>query len=62
MMSYDSTIFRWEAGPKPVDGIWAPWWYKSVHKSTGFQQSKKYPVVCGLLPILLWFVAYVTAT
>ena len=53
MMSYDSIIFRWEAGPKPVDGIWAPWWYKSVHKSTGFQQSKKYPVVCGLLPILL---------
>ncbi|KAK7815733.1 branched-chain-amino-acid aminotransferase-like protein 2 [Quercus suber] len=36
--------FRWEAGPKPVDGIWAPWWYKSVHISTGFQQSKKYPV------------------
>nr|POE53156.1 branched-chain-amino-acid aminotransferase-like protein 2 [Quercus suber] len=41
---FQDAMLKWEAGPKPVDGIWAPWWYKSVHKSTGFQQSKKYPV------------------
>ncbi|XVE62963.1 hypothetical protein DITRI_Ditri06bG0161500 [Diplodiscus trichospermus] len=33
----------WEAGPKPIDGIWAPWWYKSVHNSTGFAPRRKYP-------------------
>lgn len=27
----------WPAGPKPgVDGMWAPFWYNGVHKSTGF--------------------------
>lgn len=31
---FQDSMLRWEAGPKPFDGIWAPWWYKSVHKST----------------------------
>ncbi|XP_048225644.1 branched-chain-amino-acid aminotransferase-like protein 1 isoform X2 [Ricinus communis] len=39
---FDNAMLRWEAGPKPVDGIWAPWWYKSVHQSRGFTQSRKY--------------------
>eukprot|EP01038_Epipyxis_sp_PR26KG_P007356 gene7356-10026_t len=27
----------WPAGPKPdIDGIWASYWYDSVHQSTGF--------------------------
>lgn len=44
-------LFRWEAGPIPEDGVWAPWWYKSVHESTGFSSPKKYPRVS------LWFVS-----
>ncbi|XP_050384078.1 branched-chain-amino-acid aminotransferase-like protein 1 [Argentina anserina] len=40
---FQSTMLKWEAGPKQYDGIWAPWWYESVHKSTYFQPSKKYP-------------------
>ncbi|XVE62965.1 hypothetical protein DITRI_Ditri06bG0161700 [Diplodiscus trichospermus] len=36
-------FLQWEAGPKPIDGIWAPWWYKSVHNSTGFAPRRKYP-------------------
>ncbi|GLT38323.1 hypothetical protein SLA2020_125790 [Shorea laevis] len=40
---FQETMLRWEAGPKPIDGIWAPWWYKSVHKSTGFARVRKYP-------------------
>ncbi|KAG2695473.1 hypothetical protein I3843_07G014100 [Carya illinoinensis] len=40
---FQEAMLKWEAGPKPVDGIWAPWWYKSVHKSTGFQAANKYP-------------------
>lgn len=31
-----------EAGPKPIDGLWAPWWYESIHRSTGFTPSRKF--------------------
>lgn len=34
-----SEMLRWEAGPKPYDGVWAPYWYANVHKSTGFEQQ-----------------------
>ncbi|GAB4855514.1 hypothetical protein Ancab_024133 [Ancistrocladus abbreviatus] len=40
---FQPAMLKWEAGPKPVDGIWAPWWYGSVHKSTGFAAANKYP-------------------
>ncbi|MDX5447779.1 MAG: hypothetical protein LPK47_05310 [Bacteroidota bacterium] len=30
-------MLSWEMGPKPYDGVWAPWWYKNVHRSRGFQ-------------------------
>ena len=30
------TMLRWEAGPIPEDGVWAPDWYANVHRSTGF--------------------------
>ncbi|KAJ4848630.1 hypothetical protein Tsubulata_036278 [Turnera subulata] len=39
---FDSAMLRWEAGPKPFDGVWAPEWYTSVHKSTGFVPARKY--------------------
>lgn len=31
---------RWPSGPNPADGIWAPYWYKNVHQSTGFAKPK----------------------
>lgn len=40
---FQPAMLKWEAGPKPVDGLWAPWWYKSVHKSTCFKPVKEYP-------------------
>ena len=40
-----ASSFRWEAGPKPIDGVWAPWWYDSAHKSTGFKTERGYPKV-----------------
>jgi hypothetical protein len=33
---YDPAMLTWPAGPRPEDGVWAPYWYKNVHKSTGF--------------------------
>lgn len=35
---YDSML-SWQPGPKPEDGVWAPYWYENVHKSTGFQKT-----------------------
>ncbi|KAF6145226.1 hypothetical protein GIB67_041421 [Kingdonia uniflora] len=40
---FQAEMLKWEAGPKAVDGIWAPWWYKSVHKSTCFSSAREYP-------------------
>ncbi|XP_010278907.1 PREDICTED: branched-chain-amino-acid aminotransferase-like protein 1 isoform X2 [Nelumbo nucifera] len=41
---FQPAMLKWEAGRKSVDGIWAPWWYKSVHKSTCFTSAKPYPL------------------
>ena len=29
-------MLAWPAGPRATDGVWAPYWYDSVHASTGF--------------------------
>ncbi|CAN6289394.1 unnamed protein product [Urochloa humidicola] len=41
---FQPQMLKWEAGPKEFDGIWAPWWYGSVHKSIGFSKSRQYPL------------------
>jgi len=33
---FDEKMLRWEKGERAEDGIWAEYWYKNVHKSTGF--------------------------
>ena len=33
---WDEAMLSWEAGPRPEDGAWAPYWYHSVQRSTGF--------------------------
>jgi len=38
-VGYDPAMLSWPAGPKPEDGAWAPYWYESVHRSTGFAQD-----------------------
>nr|XP_007147073.1 hypothetical protein PHAVU_006G094000g [Phaseolus vulgaris]ESW19067.1 hypothetical protein PHAVU_006G094000g [Phaseolus vulgaris] len=40
---FQPAMLKWEAGPKEIDGLWAPWWYKTVHKSTCFEKPRKYP-------------------
>ena len=35
-MQFDPAMLRWDRGPRPEDGIWAPHWYHAVHESTGF--------------------------
>jgi len=33
---FQSSMLNWDAGPRDEDGVWAKYWYSSVHKSTGF--------------------------
>lgn len=43
-------MLTWPAGPKPYDGVWAPYWYSNVHRSTGFerQATSERPLPPGL--------------
>lgn len=45
-LAFDPAMLHWPAGPKPFDGCWAPHWYGSVHRSTGFAGPE------GPLPVL----------
>ncbi len=37
---FESSMLRWEKGPRLEDGPWAKHWYHSVHNSTGFKPYK----------------------
>lgn len=53
-VTYTDDMLRWEAGPKPEDGVWAPHWYDNVHRSTGFgpYRPKDETVPDRLTPLL----------
>lgn len=36
-LDFDPDMTHWQPGPRPEDGVWAPWWYASVHRSRGFE-------------------------
>jgi hypothetical protein len=33
---FSAAMLAWPAGPRATDGVWAPYWYDSVWRSTGF--------------------------
>ena len=35
-LTFEPAMLRWSPGPRPEDGVWAQYWYESVHASTGF--------------------------
>ena len=37
---FDENMLRWEKGARKEDGVWAKYWYKSVHNSTEFAPYK----------------------
>jgi hypothetical protein len=47
-------MLRWRAGPRASDGVWAPYWYDAVLRSTGFEpfRVREHPVPQGLQPII----------
>ncbi|MGA9335550.1 MAG: hypothetical protein WBV39_14820 [Rudaea sp.] len=34
---FSERMLRWPAGPRSSDGVWAPYWYDAVLRSTGFE-------------------------
>ena len=34
-------MLSWPAGPRESDGVWAPYWYDAVWRSTGFEPWRK---------------------
>lgn len=42
-IEFQADMLHWKAGARPEDGVWATYWYDSVHRSTGFMpyQEKK---------------------
>lgn len=53
-IAFSSNMLQWEAEPRKEDGIWAKYWYKNIHNSTGFFKytPKKDPFPQYLLPLL----------
>jgi hypothetical protein len=35
-IGFTPDMLSWPAGPRDTDGVWAPYWYDSVWRSTGF--------------------------
>lgn len=60
---FDQAMLSWEAGPRPEDGVWAPHWYSSVHRSTGFGPPRRHqdPLPETLRPLLDECVPYYEA-
>jgi hypothetical protein len=38
---FTERMLNWDAGPIAEDGVWAKYWYLSVHQSTGFKQPEE---------------------
>jgi hypothetical protein len=37
---FSQRMLAWPAGRRPSDGVWAPYWYASVWRSTGFRPAR----------------------
>ena len=53
-LRFEEAMLSWEAGGHPADGVWAPYWYSNVHRSTGFApyRPKSEPFPTELLAVL----------
>ena len=47
---YSERMLSWAPGPRDSDGVWAPHWYASVERSTGFSTGVTAPVDVAALP------------
>lgn len=40
-VEFQPAMLRWEAGPRPTDGVWGEHWYRTVVRSTGFMPYRE---------------------
>ena len=40
-ITFQKSMLHWKAGTRVEDGVWAKYWYKNVHLSTGFAPFEK---------------------
>ena len=45
---FDAAMLSWPAGRRPTDGVWAPVWYETVERSTGFSPCRPEPTFADL--------------
>lgn len=58
---FDAAMLQWPAGARPEDGVWAKYWYHSVHQSTGWaapNTSRTYEVPAPLADLYATCLAY----
>ena len=50
---FDFSMLQWKKGKRKEDGVWAKYWYNSVHESTGFNtwQPKAIELKSHLMPL-----------
>ncbi|GAB3728159.1 branched chain amino acid aminotransferase [Luteimonas pelagia] len=39
-IGFEPAMLQWPAGPRESDGVWAPYWYDAVWRSTGFEPPR----------------------
>lgn len=39
-IAFTPRMLHWPPGPRASDGIWAPYWYAQVYRSTGFEPER----------------------
>lgn len=40
-LPFEEAMLSWKPGARPEDGVWAPHWYASVHRSSGFEPYRR---------------------
>lgn len=62
-LAFDVSMLSWKRGGNPADGVWAPYWYMNVHRSTGFApyRPKSEPFPSELTEVLSACSAYYEA-
>lgn len=53
-LPFSEEMLSWDKGGIKEDGVWAPYWYKNVHNSTGFavQKTSSQAMPMHLQPVL----------
>jgi len=53
-LPFEDAMLSWKPGARPEDGVWAPHWYASVHRSSGYgpYRKKNAPFPADLEPLL----------